>query len=331
MPLDNGVNLTSLLGNRSDFNLHMDVTESEEVVIVIFNIALMLAVILGNGLILSAFAYNPNLRAVHSVLIIGLSSADFLVGAISLPFWIFITFCQYNDKAINFHSYQVFITGDIFIGASSILHLTGISIERCHAVLKPIKHKVMSKRVFYLASASAWVFSSMIAALQPLQYHSWQNVYTLLNAILVFFIPLSIISIAYVLVYRRSRANPGPCLIRHRASRDMMAREIRLSLTVGLITVLFVLAWLPLFSLTMLATFNLEMLPDPLTNTRLLDFVKWMHYSSSAINPFLYSYRNNDMKRTIKLIICRYLLRRNICLKDMFPRSSTTGVYNRGR
>lgn len=319
-------NTSMLLHKLNDSRSIMDATQAEEVVCVLFNVVLMFAVISGNGLILSAFAMNAHLRAVHSILIIGLSSADFLVGVVSLPCWIYITYCQYNNQPINFYVYQVYITADIFIGASSILHLTGISIERCHAVLKPIQHKIMSRRIFYLGCASAWLCAAIIAALQPLQYRSWEKVYTLLNASLVFFIPTFIIIIAYIYVFRRSRAGPGASIMRHRASRAMMARELRLSLTVGLITVLFVLAWLPLFSITMLATYNLELLPDPLINTRLLGFVKWMHYSSSALNPFLYSYRNNDMKRTIKLILRKHLLRKNICLRDMFPRSS--GVFS---
>lgn len=325
MPLEDH-NSSMLLQNHSA-SLSVKVTAAEEAVFVLFYIVLMLAVIAGNGLILGAFAMNAHLRAVHSILIIGLSSADFLVGIIALPMWIYVSYCQYNNQDMDFYAYQVYITADIFIGAASILQLTGISIERCHAVLKPIQHKVLSKKIFYLGCTGAWMFAAIIASLQPLQYRSWEKVYTMLNATLFFFIPSVIIIIAYIFVFRRSKSNPGASLMRHRASRAMLAREIRLSLTVGLITVLFVLAWLPLFSLTMAATFHLELFPDRLTNQRLLGFVKWMHYSSSAINPFLYSYRNNDMKRTIKLIFDKHVLRKNICLKEMFPRGGT-GVFS---
>lgn len=69
------------------------------------------------------------------------------------------------------------------------------------------------------------------------------------------------------------------------------------------------MAWLPLFTLTMLATLNPEALPSPTTFARLLHFVKWMHYSSSSLNPFLYSYRNPDMRRTIIVLLRRIVLR----------------------
>ncbi|KAK3700480.1 hypothetical protein QZH41_004734 [Actinostola sp. cb2023] len=316
-----GPNSSTLLHKFNDSVSSLKVTQTEEVISVLFNVSLMVAVIASNGLILGAFALNAHLRAIHNILIMGLSFADFLVGVISLPCWIYLTHCQYNNQKMNFYGYQFYITADIFIGASSILHLTGMSIERCHAVMKPIIHKILSRRIFYLGSAGAWLFAAIMASLQPLQYRSWENVYTLLSATLFFYIPTVIISIAYICVFKRSKSRPGVPLMSHRASRAMLAREIRLTLTVGLITVLFVLAWLPLFSLTMVATFNLKLLPDPLTNQRLLGFVKWMHYTSSVINPFLYSYRNNDMRRTIKLIIHKHIMRKNICLKEMLPRS----------
>jgi hypothetical protein len=261
-------------------------------------------------------------------LIIGLSSADFLVGVISIPCWIYVIFCQQNNYHLDFYGYQFYITADIFIGASSIFHLTGISIERCHAVMKPIIHRLLSRRIFYLACAGAWLFAAIIALLQPVQFRHWEKVYTLLNAILFFFLPTAIIIIAYICVFRRSRSGPGASLTRHRASRAVFAREVRLSLTVGLITVLFVLAWMPLFTLTMVATFNSRLLPNFMTTQRLLGFVKWMHYSSSAINPFLYSYRNNDMRNTIKLIIHKHVLRHSICLEELYPRSRASSTFS---
>lgn len=71
---------------------------------------------------------------------------------------------------------------------------------------------------------------------------------------------------------------------------------------------LFIIAWLPLFVLTMIATFDPESLPSPIIFARLLQFVKWMHYCSSAVNPFLYSYRNPDMRRTIAVLLRRLVL-----------------------
>ena len=83
------------------------------------------------------------------------------------------------------------------------------------------------------------------------------------------------------------------------------------------------MAWLPLFALTMLATFDPGALPSPISFARLLHFVKWMHYSSSAWNPFLYSYRNPDLRRTIGVLLRRLILRRGPSVDEVFKRRSS--------
>ena len=32
---------------------------------------------------------------------------------------------------------------------------------------------------------------------------------------------------------------------------------------------------------------------------RLMDFIKWMHYSNSAVNPLVYAYRSEEMRRIL--------------------------------
>lgn len=83
------------------------------------------------------------------------------------------------------------------------------------------------------------------------------------------------------------------------------------------------MAWLPLFALTMLATFDPGALPSTTTFSRLLHFVKWMHYSSSALNPFLYSYRNPDLRRTI-IVLLRRLFLRGPGVDEVFRRRSSS-------
>lgn len=100
-----------------------------------------------------------------------------------------------------------------------------------------------------------------------------------------------------------------------------------MAFTVAIVTLLFVIAWLPLFSLTMVATFNPEVLPSPTTSARVLHFVKWMHYSSSAFNPFLYSYRNQDLRRTIMVLLQRLFLRRGPGVVEVFRSRRSSSAF----
>ena len=77
-----------------------------------------------------------------------------------------------------------------------------------------------------------------------------------------------------------------------------------------MITLLFVTTWLPFYSLTLLATFNPEVLAPSNNSERLSHFVKWMHYCSSALNPFLYAYRRKDLHRNIVVLLRRHVFKK---------------------
>ena len=95
----------------------------------------------GNLLIIIAFLTTPKLKTKTNYFIFSLAVADLLVGLFSVPLWIYfiVTFDFKNDL------YKYYQLGDIVSGVSSILHLTCISIERCYAIVAPLKHRKISK------------------------------------------------------------------------------------------------------------------------------------------------------------------------------------------
>lgn len=272
---------------------------------------LAIANVIGNGLVIGAYVSDKWLqRTIRHTFIIGLAIADFFIGVVPLPIWMYITYSDYHDFPLNWTLYQVYITADIFIGSTSILQLTGISVERTYAVITPVKHRLLNRRNIYIAVAVSWLFSAGLASIQPLQYGTqWQRTYTVFLAIVCFFIPTTVITTAYLSIFIAIKTKKATT--RYRKSRNTLAKEVRLSFTVAIITLVFVITWLPLFSVTMLATFNPGILPSSPNSERVLSFVKWMHYCSSALNPFLYAYRHKELQRTMLLLLQRLFVRRN--------------------
>lgn len=92
-------------------------------------------------MIIIAFLTTPKLKTKTNYFIFSLAVADLLVGLFSVPLWIYfiVTFDFKNDL------YKYYQLGDIVSGVSSILHLTCISIERCYAIVAPLKHRKISK------------------------------------------------------------------------------------------------------------------------------------------------------------------------------------------
>ena len=113
-----------------------------DVVAMVFFCILALMIVFGNSLVIGAFRVNRRLRTTTNLLLMSLAIADMLIGTISVPLWVYISI-TYNYKGPLYIFYRIF---DVICGVSSILNLTAISLERCYALLHPIKHRNIRKR-----------------------------------------------------------------------------------------------------------------------------------------------------------------------------------------
>ena len=102
-------------------------------------LALMIA--FGNSLVIGAFQVNRRLRTASNMLLISLATADILIGIITVPLYVYISVTN------NHQLRAVYLIFDIICGVSSVLNLTAISLERCYALIYPIKHRNISKRM----------------------------------------------------------------------------------------------------------------------------------------------------------------------------------------
>ena len=112
-----------------------------DVVAMVFFCILAFMIVFGNSLVIGAFRVNRRLRTTTNLLLMSLAIADMLIGTISVPLWVYIS--TYNYKGPLYDFYRIF---DVICGVSSILNLTAISLERCYALLHPIKHRNIRKR-----------------------------------------------------------------------------------------------------------------------------------------------------------------------------------------
>ena len=108
--------------------------------VVVFCI-LALMIVFENSLVIGAFQVNPRLRTASNMLLISLATADILIGTITVPLYVYISVTK--DHQLR----NVYLIFDIICGVSSVLNLTAISLERCYALIYPIKHRIISKRM----------------------------------------------------------------------------------------------------------------------------------------------------------------------------------------
>lgn len=269
--------------------------------------------VLGNGSVIAAFATNGRLRTATSIFIVGLAASDLLVGTFAVPFWTFVASHDNIMAGYCFSTYAVYISFDVFAGCASILQLTSIALERFISTQWPLIHRKMPRRVYCGMLLVAWLCATVMAALQPLQAKTptWRETYTISLFLSCFFFPLAIIVTCYFYIFKISRFQA-----RRRLSSSSRRcgltpggaiKELNVAITVAVITVLFLAAWLPFFVVTVIATFCLSCLPSPPGLLHLVKFLKFLQYSSSAVNPYIYAYRNTEMRRTLAKIARKFL------------------------
>lgn len=266
--------------------------------------------VLGNGSAIAAFALNPRLRTATNILIIGLAASDLLVGTFAIPVWTFIASHENIMVGYCFTVYQVYISFDIFAGCASILQLTAIALERFLSIQWPLLHRKMPRCIYYIMLLVAWLFATAMAVLQPLQANTeiWRKTYTVVLFVSCFCCPFIIILTCYCCIFKTTRFQ-----VRRRLSSGLNSRhcgstpgvaikELHVAITVAVITGVFLAAWFPFFVVTVTATFCLTCLPSGSGLLHLVKFLKFLQYSSSSVNPYIYAYRSREMRRTLTKI-----------------------------
>ena len=266
-------------------------------------ILLAVVILFGNSLIVLSYKINNRLRTRTNAFLVSLAISDFLVGGISLPMWIYVILTEFNEsfKAV----FRVF---DVFAALASIYHLTAISIERYIAVSRPFYYKCLSSLFHRAMIASAWIVAGVLASLSSVTTTttSWiRRVYTMVMFIGGFTVPAAITAFMYTGVFSEARSllhrNP-PCTASQQSVRSLkqyFQGERKVAITVALITGLFLVAWLPFFTVSVTAAYCYHCLPSSADSLNgLVIIVKSVHFLNSAVNPLVYAHRDREIRRT---------------------------------
>ncbi|XP_031570904.1 histamine H2 receptor-like [Actinia tenebrosa] len=261
-------------------------------------------IVLGNGLVVISFIINQKLRTATNIFICGLGLSDLLIGLFSVPYWTYISSLEVIMDAYCTPSlYKVYICLDIWTGCASILQLTAIAIERLYFTVAPLRHRRLPRSLYWYMIGIAWFYSIFMAVLQTVQ-KNWVQGYSLLLLITCFVFPLFIIVAVYLYILKvgRRQAQRKPSTRKRMGSTGGDLKEFNIFITVIVITGVFVIAWAPFFVVTVVASLCGNCISHP-EHDFLVQVVKWMHYSSSAINPYIYAYRNEDVRLTFNKIL----------------------------
>lgn len=273
-------------------------------------LALGIVSLLENILVICAIVKNKNLHSPMYFFVCSLAVADMLVSVSNA--WETITIYLINNRhlimedAFVRHIDNVFDSMICISVVASMCSLLAIAVDRYVTIFYALRyHNIMTVKRSGLIIACIWTFCTGCGIIFILYYES---TYVIICLITMFFTMLFLMVSLYIHMFllarthvKRIAALPGYNSVHQRTS---MKGAITLTMLLGI----FIVCWAPFF-------LHLILMISCPQNLYCICFMS--HFNmylilimcNSVIDPLIYAFRSQEMRKTFKEIICCYSLR----------------------
>ncbi|XP_061841742.1 neuropeptide FF receptor 1-like [Nerophis lumbriciformis] len=296
---------------------------------------IFLLCMVGNLLVCLIVLGSRRMRTVTNMFILNLAVSDLLVGIFCIP----TTLVDNLITGWPFSKIMCKLSGFVqgVSVSASVFTLVAIAVERFRCIVYPLYPKP-TIRVAQAAIVLIWVLAmafmcpaAVALTVEEVPFHNmvynddfnhtiplhicYENfanpkmtkVYTAVLFAHVYLVPLMVITAMYgtigVKLCSSGAANRRP----HGANiqRVVSQRKIRAIKMLVLVTLLFMLSWLPLWTLMMMADYaGLERDQLDLLISYIFPFAHWLAFANSSVNPIIYGYYNDNFKRGFQ-VVCK--------------------------
>lgn len=120
------------------------------------------AIVTLNALTIIIYLKERSLRKRSMFLVINLAVADMSVGAsVIIEFWFWGLRC-YIWTANTLSSYFLVVSAvQVFLPLASMTNLVAIYLECTHATFRPLKHRLVKRKVFGAAAGAVWITNAL--------------------------------------------------------------------------------------------------------------------------------------------------------------------------
>ena len=278
-------------------------------------IVLLVFILSINGGVILLITCYSSLRKTSNIILASLAVSDFLVGFIGIPLLVTCSSAFYLNLVCNSS-----ITFFEFMALSTVLHITVMTCDRFIYIMWALRYRdIVHRSRVVIVLAITWI----ISLCQSLVRLSWtwnvtvdtapedfalvqekETIYFVFNIIVFFVIPLIVMAALdarMLLLLRRqckriARENAPVEFIKH--EQKLQKRQRRAVLTCVLLLILYVIFWLPNFTLQLLTLYTQTHFPNELLIT-----IYYLRLCTSIFNPLAYTLRKQDLRRRVKSIL----------------------------
>ena len=265
-------------------------------------VALCLAVVCINALVLMLYTCRQQLRTKTNTLLVSLATSDLLMGLCGIPLYIACNAIREESVCIA----QVVVYR--FFAVSTMLHIFAVTSERYFCVVHPLQYiTIVTRQRVMRAITTIWAISLFVALIQlswvlPVGFFSDDSVkftlslvYHSVGVIVCFVLPFSVMVVIYskmfIAIHRQVRQINRHSVYQEASTKRAQHRELRALVIFALMLGIFAGSWITWYISVFQVYIEFSFLP--IVCGMIFDFLR---VGVSFLNPLLYTFLKHDFR-----------------------------------